>query len=69
MNNLFNAMQGNPFGNIQNMMNQIQNLKKQFSGRNPQDIINQMIQSGQITNEQVQQAQKTAEQFRSMMNR
>lgn len=67
MNNLFNAMQNNPFGNIQNMMNQIQNLKKQFSGKNPQDIINQMIQSGQITNEQVQQAQKTAEQFRSMM--
>lgn len=69
MNNLFNAMQGNPFGNIQNMMNQIQNLKKQFSGRNPQDIINQMIQSGQITNEQVQQAQKTAEQFRGLINK
>lgn len=69
MNNLFNAMQGNPFGNIQNMMNQIQNIKKQFSGRNPQDIINQMIQNGHITNEQVQQAQKTAEQFRGLINK
>ena len=67
MNNLFSAMHGNPFGNIQNMMNQIQQLKQQFGNANPQDIINQMIQSGRITNEQVQQAQKTAEQFRSMM--
>ena len=69
MNNLFNAMQGNPFGNIQNMMGQIQKLKQQFGNRNPQDIISEMVQSGRVTNEQVQQAQKTAEQFRGLINK
>ena len=69
MNNLFNAMQGNPFGNIQNMMGQIQKLKQQFGNRNPQDIISEMVPSGRVTNEQVQQAQKTAEQFRGLINK
>lgn len=68
MNNIFNAMQGynNPFGNMQNMMNQFQQFKRTFQG-DPQQTINQMLQSGQINQMQVEQAKKMAEQFRSLM--
>ena len=66
MNDLF-SMLGNPFRNIQGMMAQIQQLKNQFGNRDPEDIINRMLQNGQINQAQVDQAKQMAEQFRSMM--
>ena len=62
MNNLIRAM--NPLGN---MMMQVQNLKQQFAGRNPQDIINQMLQSGQINQTQLDQAKQMANSLRSII--
>ena len=62
MNNLIRAM--NPLGN---MMMQVQSLKQQFAGRDPQDIINQMLQSGQINQAQVDQAKQMANSLRSII--
>lgn len=62
MNNLIRSM--NPLGNI---MMQVQNLKQQFAGRDPQDIINQMLQSGQINQAQVNQAKQMANSLRSII--
>ena len=62
MNNLFGAM-----GNMQNMMSQVNQLKKQFVGRRPEDIINEMLKSGQINQDQVDQAKQMADQFRSIL--
>ena len=57
----------NPFGNMQGMLAQVQQLKKQFGNRNPQDIINEMLQSGQINQTQVEQAKQMAQQLRSVL--
>ena len=57
----------NPFGNMQGMLAQVQQLKKQFGNRNPQDIINEMLQNGQINQTQIDQAKQMAQQIRSMM--
>lgn len=62
MNNLFGAI--GPFGNILTQVNQ---LKNQFAGRRPEDIINEMLKSGQINQAQVDRAKQMAEQFRSIM--
>lgn len=59
MNMLMNKLQQqNPqaFSQIQQWMN---------SGANPQQIINNMLQSGQITQEQLNQAQGMANQFQN----
>lgn len=66
-NPLFNALGNVPmFGNMQNFMNQFQQFKQTFSG-DPQQTINQMLQNGQINQQQVEQAKQMAEQFRNMM--
>ena len=66
MNNLFSTM-NNPLGGMQGMLAQVQQLKKQFNNRNPQDIINEMLQSGQINQTQVDQAKQMAQQLRSVL--
>ena len=66
MNNLFSTM-NNPLSSMQGMLAQVQQLKKQFGNRNPQDIINEMLQNGQINQTQIDQAKQMAQQIRSMM--
>jgi len=66
-NPLFNALGNVPmFGNMQNFMTQFQQFKQTFSG-DPQQTINQMLQNGQINQQQIEQAKQMAEQFRNMM--
>lgn len=63
MNMLLNKLrQQNPQGyqQIQQWMN---------SGQNPQQIINQMLQSGQITQEQLNKVQGMANQMQNTKNR
>lgn len=66
MNNLFSTM-NNPLSGMQGMLAQVQQLKKQFGNRNPQDIINEMLQSGQINQAQIDQAKQMAQQLRSVL--
>ena len=68
MNNpIFNAMmQNTPMGNVQNLMNQYRQFRQTFSG-DPQKKIQEMLNSGQITQAQVDQARNMATQFQKFM--
>lgn len=49
-------------GNNNSMMQQIQNLKKQFS--DPKQAVMQMLTNGQINQAQINQAMQIAQQFK-----
>ena len=68
MNNpIFNAMmQNTPMGNVQNLMNQYRQFRQTFSG-DTQQKIQEMLNSGQITQAQVDQARNMATQFQKFM--
>lgn len=70
MNNpLFNALGGGmPQGNNpMNMMQQFQKFMIEMKGKNPQEEVNKLLQSGKISQEQLNQAQQMAHQFRHML--
>lgn len=68
MNNpIFNAMmQNTPFGNVQNLINQYQQFRNTFKG-DPQQKVQEMLNSGKITQQQINQAQNLATQFRQFI--
>lgn len=59
-NPLFQALGGNQ---QPNMMGDFQRFLQQMQGRNPRDEINRMLQSGSITQDQLNFAQKRAQQI------
>ena len=64
-NPLFQALGGrqpNPMADFQKFMQQMQ-------GINPQQEINRLLQSGQITQQQLNEAQRQAQQIMSMFKR
>ena len=66
---LYNSMGGqtqNPIGGqFQQFMGQI---KGQMQGRNPQDVINQMVSTGQLSQQQLNAIQQRAQQIAPMLN-
>ena len=66
---LFNSMgrqAQNPIGGqFQQFMGQI---KGQMQGRNPQDVINQMVSTGQLSQQQLNAIQQRAQQIAPMLN-
>ncbi len=66
---LFNSMgrqAQNPIGGqFQQFMDQI---KGQMQGRNPQDVINQMVSTGQLSQQQLNAIQQRAQQIAPMLN-
>lgn len=52
--------------NPMHMMQQFQQFRNSFQG-NPQQMVQQMLQSGQITEAQLQQATQMARQFQSFV--
>ena len=66
---LFNSMgrqAQNPIGGqFQQFMGQI---KDQMQGRNPQDVINQMVSTGQLSQQQLNAIQQRAQQIAPMLN-
>ena len=66
---LYNSMGGqtqNPIGGqFQQFMGQV---KGQMQGRNPQDVINQMLTSGQLSQQQLNAIQQWAQQIAPMLN-
>ena len=65
-NPIFNALGGNmPMGNS-NMLAQFNNFVKQMQGKNPHEEINRLLQSGAISQQQLNEAQQMAQQFQSM---
>ena len=67
---LYNSMgrqAQNPIGGqFQQFMGQI---KGQMQGRNPQDVINQMVSTGQLSQQQLNAIQQRAQQIAPMLNR
>ena len=65
-NPLFNALGGNQ---QPNMMGDFQRFMQQMQGRNPHQEIANLLQSGRISQQQLNQAQQMAQQFSRMFKR
>ena len=65
-NPIFNALGGNMMpGN--NMLAQFQQFRKQMQGKNPHEEINKLLQSGAISQQELNQAQQMTQQFQSFL--
>ncbi len=62
-NPFFNAMGGN---SRPNMMQQFQQFMQQMQGKDPNSVINEMVQSGRISQQQLNQVQQQAKNMQSM---
>ena len=51
------------FGNMQNFMNQFNQFKQQFGNQNPQQVVQQLLNSGQMSQEQFNQLSQMANQI------
>lgn len=60
MNPFYQAM------NRPNMMQQFQQFMNQMRGKDPNQIINEMVSSGKISQQQLDAAQKQAQQMQGM---
>lgn len=69
-NPLFNALGGNrlpaPMEQFQQMMQQFQQFRANFQG-DPKKEVEKLLQSGQMSQAQLNQLQAMAQQFRSLM--
>ena len=64
MNPLFQMMnQANPMANF---MQRFQQFRQTFNG-NPQQMVQQLLQSGKVSQEQYQNAMRLAQQMQGMM--
>lgn len=63
MNPFFSAMSGN---RQPNMIQQFQQFMAQMKGKDPNAIINEMVSSGKLTQDQLNQAQQQAQQMQGM---
>ena len=57
-----------PLSNVQNMVNQFNQFRAQFQG-DPKAQVQQLLDSGKMTQEQFNQLSNLANQFQSMMRR
>ena len=55
-----------PFGNVTNLMSRFNEFKASFQG-NPQEQVQQLLNSGKMSQEQFNQLSNLAKQFQSMM--
>ena len=62
-NPLFQALGGNQGG----MMSDFQRFMQQMQGKNPNEEIAKLLQSGRISRAQLNQAQQMAQQMRGML--
>lgn len=65
-NPLFNMLGNSQFGNMANLIQQFQQFKNTFQG-NPQQQVQQLLNSGKISQEQYNQAVQQANAFRKML--
>ena len=61
MNPLYKALNNN-----NDVMSQVQRFRQEMSGKNPSEEINKLLQSGRITQAQLNQAQQMALRIQSM---
>lgn len=65
MNPFFGVMGG---GSRPNMMQQFQQFMQQMKGKDPNAIINEMVSSGKISQEQLNHVQQQAQQMSGMFD-
>lgn len=67
-NALYHAMGGNALPpQMQNMINQYRQFRQSFSGNPKQEVMN-LLQSGRINQQQLNQFQQMAQQLQAAMN-
>ena len=54
--------------NPMQMMTQFPQFMRQMQGQNPQQILNQMLQSGKVNQQQLNQAQQMAQQMQGQFD-
>lgn len=62
-NPLFNALNGS---GTSGMMEQFQRFRKEMEGKNPNEEINKLLQSGRISQQQLNQAQQMAQHMQGL---
>lgn len=70
-NPLFNVLGGGQLGNLGNMANMVQQFnqfRRNFNG-NPQQIVQQMLNSGQISQQQFNQVAQMANEFQRIIGK
>lgn len=72
-NPLFNALGGGPqlqgpFGNFANMVQQFQQFRSNFQG-DPKAEVEKLLQSGKMSQQQLNQLQGAAQQFMQLMSK
>lgn len=65
-NPLFNMMGNSQFGNMAGLVQQFQQFKSSFSG-NPQQQVQQLLNSGRVTQAQYDQAVQQAKALQKML--
>lgn len=60
-------MGGGPFQNMMNMVQQFNQFRSTFQG-NPQQKVQELLNSGQMTQEQFNQLSNMAQQFRAFIH-
>ena len=65
MNPFYQAMGGN---RQPNMMQQFQQFMNQMKGQDPNKILNDLVSSGKVSQQQLDAAQKQAQQMKSMFD-
>lgn len=70
MNPLFNALGGGqipgPIGQFQNMIQQFRQFQQSFKG-DPKAEVEKLVQSGKISQQQLNQLQQVASQFQQLL--
>ena len=62
-----NQFQNTPFGNVANLIQSLNQFRQNFNG-NPQQQIQQLLNSGRISQEQYNDAFQKAQQIQRMLN-
>lgn len=65
-NPLFNLLGGKNNDRSGNMLQQFQQFKKQMQGVNPQEEVQKLLQSGKISQAQLDKAQQMAQQMQGL---
>ena len=65
-NPLFNLLGGKNNNGPGNMLQQFQQFKKQMQGVNPQEEVQKLLQSGKISQAQLDKAQQMAQQMQGL---
>lgn len=66
--NPFGQQQGGPFGNINNVLNQFNQFKSTFQG-DPKQKVQDLLNSGQMSQEQFNQLSSMAQMFQTLLKR